>query len=168
MSYFFNTDCLNASGRTARTGRAAERYAFTCLRALEARQDGFVQPGGGSADTPARAPHRTRTTSRKPSSDGGENSESDDPALADLVSTLIERIAALSKPTIPVEHDLWDIATIASYLKRSESVVRERIVCHPSFPPAIRLPNALGQRMQPLWPAQYVINWTMSHQERKR
>jgi hypothetical protein len=166
MSYFL--DIGSITHRSPRTGRAAERAALTIYKALQARQDDFVQPGGGSADAPARTPRKRRTTSRKPSSDGGEDSESDDPALADLVSTLIESIAALSKPTIPVEHDLWDITTIASYLKRSVSVVRERIVCHPSFPAAIRLPNALGQRMQPLWPAQHVINWTMSHQERKR
>jgi hypothetical protein len=59
--------------------RQRERAALTLFRALEAKQDGFLQPGGGSADTPARAPRRTRTTSRKPSSDGGEDGDGDGP-----------------------------------------------------------------------------------------
>lgn len=63
-----------------RPARQRERAALTLFRALEAKQDGFMQPGGGSADTPARAPRRTRATSRKPSSDGGEDGDGDGPA----------------------------------------------------------------------------------------
>jgi hypothetical protein len=57
--------------------RQRERAALTVLRALEAKQDAFLQPGGGSADAPARTPRRTRTTSRKPSSAGGEDGDGD-------------------------------------------------------------------------------------------
>lgn len=166
MTHFFNTDCLNASDRTARVGRAAERASHTLFRALEAR-NAAMQDARGGADMPApRAPRTQRRAARKPAG-GGEDGDGDDPALADLVNALIEKIATLSKPSIAVDVALWDVATIANYLHRSESVVRERVVCAPSFPAAIRLPNATGQKMQPLWEAHEVIAWARSHKERK-
>jgi hypothetical protein len=60
-----------------KTARQRERFSHTIFRALEARNECAMQGiGGGSADTPApaRAPRRTRTTSRKPSTgDGGDS-----------------------------------------------------------------------------------------------
>ena len=44
---------------------------------------------------------------------------------SDLVGRLPPALAQQLRLAIPVEIDLWDIATIAYYLKRSESVVRE-------------------------------------------
>ena len=115
-----------------------------------------------------RAPHTPRksptTAAAKKDGDGEPEPE---PDLARLVNTLIERIAALSKPSIPIEHDLWSVTEIAAYFKRSESVVRERIVCVPSFPVAIRVPNERGQRMHALWPAADVIAWAHKHRERE-
>jgi hypothetical protein len=165
-TYFFGMEVLAGTCRAPRTGRAAERASHTLFRVLEAKQDSFVQPGGGSADAPARAPRRSRTTSRKPASDGGEDSDGDDPALAELVSTLIERIAAMSRPAIPVSNDLWDVAHVAAYFKRSESVVRERIVCTPSFPVAIKIPTGTG-RSHALWAAQEVIDWALKQRVRE-
>ena len=126
--------------------------------------------GGGSADTQAapRTPRRSASTAKAKKSDGGEDGDGEpEPDLARLVNTLIERIAALSKPSIPIEHDLWSVTEIAAYFKRSESVVRERIVCVPSFPVAIRVPNERGQRMHALWPAADVIAWAHKHRERE-
>jgi hypothetical protein len=61
--------------------RQRERAALTIYRALEARNEVAMQDvGGGSSHAPARAPRRTRTTSRKPASDGGEDGDGDGPA----------------------------------------------------------------------------------------
>ena len=145
LTYFFGMEVLTGTCRAPRTGRAAERYAHVCLRALDARNEAAMESiGGGSADTQAapRTPRRSASTAKAKKSDGGEDGDGEpEPDLARLVNTLIERIAALSKPSIPIEHDLWSVTEIAAYFKRSESVVRERIVCVPSFPVAIRLPK---------------------------
>lgn len=82
-----------------------------------------------------------------------------------LIERLAEAVAALTKPAIPLSIDLWDIATIATYLKRDPQVVRERMACLPSFPKAIRLPTKTG-RAQPLYNAQEVIKWVQSYQEK--
>lgn len=80
MSYFL--DIGSITHRSPRTGRAAERAALTIYKALQARQDDFVQPGGGSADAPARTPRRSRTTSRKPAKSGDADGDGDEPAPA--------------------------------------------------------------------------------------
>jgi hypothetical protein len=82
----------------------------------------------------------------------------------ELLEKLLAKISAPA-PTIPIAIDLWDIASIAAYLKRDPQVVRERMACLPSFPKAIRLPTKTG-RAQPLYKATEVIAWTNSHQER--
>ncbi|KQV78496.1 hypothetical protein ASD15_22045 [Massilia sp. Root351] len=82
-----------------------------------------------------------------------------------MISKLAEAMAQHIRPAIPLSIDLWDIATIAAYLKREPQVVRERMACLPSFPKAIRLPTKNG-RAQPLYNAKDVITWVQSHQER--
>lgn len=80
-AFFFDMSAISGNTRRApKTGRAAERYSHVCLRALEARQDAFVQPGGGSAPTPVSAPRRTRTATRKPASGDDGDSDGDGPA----------------------------------------------------------------------------------------
>ncbi|APZ42647.1 hypothetical protein [Acidihalobacter ferrooxydans] len=82
------------------------------------------------------------------------------------ISDLLEALDRLS-PRIPVQIDLWSVREIAAYLKRSDAVVRDRIVAIPDFPPAIRLPTASGiGRGQPLWKARDVIAWAENYQER--
>jgi len=88
---------------------------------------------------------------------------------------LIERIAASvealahQRRIIPLSIDLWDFETIALYLKRSQQQVRERVACLPTFPKAIRLPIASGERAaHPLFRASEVIAWAESHQEPSR
>lgn len=83
----------------------------------------------------------------------------------DLIERLAEAVAARVKPSIPLAIDLWDIATIAQYLKREPQVVRERMACLPSFPKAIRLPTKTG-RAHPLYNAKEVIAWAQSYQEK--
>jgi len=83
----------------------------------------------------------------------------------ELVSKLADVLNKHLQPTIPLAIDLWDIATIASYLKRDPQVVRERMACLPSFPKAIRLPTTKG-RAQPLYKAAEVIAWTHAFQEK--
>ena len=80
---------------------------------------------------------------------------------------IADKLVAKLPPIIPLEINLWDVKTIAAYLKRTPSVVRECICCLPSFPAAIRLPNANGQRMHPLWRASEVIAWAESYRQTK-
>ena len=81
----------------------------------------------------------------------------------ELLEKILEKLNA--PPPIPLSIDLWDIASIAAYLKRDPQVVRERMACLPDFPKAIRLPTKTG-RAQPLYKAAEVIAWTNRHQER--
>jgi hypothetical protein len=84
---------------------------------------------------------------------------------ADLIERLAEAVAHHIRPAIPVSIDLWDIAMIAAYLKRDPAVVRERIVCVPDFPKAIRFPTKNG-RSQPLYNAAEVIKWVQAYKEK--
>lgn len=83
----------------------------------------------------------------------------------DMVVKLVEALEKLQKPTIPLAVDLWDVATIAQYLKRDAATVRDRISCLPSFPKAIRLPTTRGQA-RPLYNAKQVIAWAESFRDR--
>lgn len=85
----------------------------------------------------------------------------------DLIDRLAAALAERTKPAIPISIDLWDISTIAQFLKRNESVVRERIACKPDFPPAIRLPTETGNRGHPLYKASEVIKWADKYTERR-
>jgi len=78
---------------------------------------------------------------------------------SDLITRLAAELAKQLRPALPIEIDLWNIGTIATYLKRSESVVRERMACLPDFPKAIRLPSTKLVRGQALYRAKEVIQW---------
>lgn len=85
---------------------------------------------------------------------------------SDVITRLAAELAKQLRPALPVEIDLWDIATIATYLKRSDSVVRERMACLPDFPKAIRLPSTRSARGQALYRAKEVIQWAAQYQDR--
>ncbi|CAE6827039.1 hypothetical protein [Paraburkholderia aspalathi] len=69
------------------------------------------------------------------------------------------------KSKVPIEHALWSTGEIGEYLQRPAQVVRDRVVCLPGFPEAIRLPNVGGiGRAHPRWKAMEVIEWVESHQ----
>ena len=80
-----------------------------------------------------------------------------------LIEKLAAALAAQLPPPIPIEVDLWDVATIARLLKRNESQVRNRMVCLPDFPKAIRLPVTGGPR---LYRAAEVLAWVGKYQDR--
>jgi hypothetical protein len=82
-----------------------------------------------------------------------------------VLEQLVAALQRLDKPAIPIAVDLWDMATIAAYLKRDVQVVRSRMACMPGFPKAIRLPTATG-RTQPLYQASEIVAWARSHQEK--
>lgn len=88
-------------------------------------------------------------------------------ADTDLISQLAAAFAKHIRPAIPLEIDLWDIATIAAYLKRSEAQVRERMACLPDFPKAIRLPSSTNSRGQALYPAIEVIAWAKKYRDKR-
>jgi hypothetical protein len=85
---------------------------------------------------------------------------------SDLIARLAAELAKQLRPSLPIEIDLWDIATIATYLKRSESVVRERMACLPDFPKAIRLPSTRSVRGQALYRAKEIIQWASRYQDK--
>lgn len=85
---------------------------------------------------------------------------------SELITRLAAELAKQIRPSIPVDIDLWDITTIATYLKRSESVVRERMACLPDFPKAIRLPSTRAVRGQALYRAREVIRWAEQYQDK--
>lgn len=84
----------------------------------------------------------------------------------DLINRLATALAKQIRPSIPLEVDLWDIATIAAVLKRSEAQVRERMACLPDFPKAVRLPSSTGARGQALYWAKEVLAWIAKYQDR--
>lgn len=88
------------------------------------------------------------------------------PSDSDLVARIAAALAQQLRPVIPIEIDLWDIATIAHYFKRSESVVRERMACLPDFSKAIRLPSTRTVRGQALYRAREIIQWAGRYQDR--
>jgi hypothetical protein len=84
----------------------------------------------------------------------------------ELIQQMAAAVAQHLQPAIPVNVDLWDVATIARVLKRSESQVRNRLICLPDFPKAIRLPVDGGGRGKPLYRANEVLEWTRRYQDR--
>jgi hypothetical protein len=153
--------------------RRVDRIVRLIERECSARRDdAFADIGGGSApstscieiDASGGAVTRPVPVAKKEKS--GDDGD-DGPGLGLLIAKLAERLEAIARPALPVDIDLWDADTIGQYLKRSTSLVRERVVCQPSFPAAIRLPNGNGQRMHPLWKAREVIDWAESHREHK-
>ena len=83
-----------------------------------------------------------------------------------LIARLASELAKQLRPALPVEIDLSDIATIATYLKRSELVVRERMARLPDFPKAIRLPTTRSVRGQALYRVKEIIQWAGRYQDR--
>jgi hypothetical protein len=53
-----------------------------------------------------------------------------------LIDQLAKAIAKHIRPTIPLNIALWDIETVADYLKRDVTSVRQRFACLPDFPAA--------------------------------
>ncbi|MBZ2208509.1 hypothetical protein [Massilia soli] len=92
---------------------------------------------------------------------GEEESRNDVRAPAPVASMAKDALV----PGLRKEEVLWDIATIALYLKREPQVVRERMACLPSFPKSIRLPTKTG-RAQPLFLAEEVIAWTKKYKDK--
>jgi hypothetical protein len=84
----------------------------------------------------------------------------------DLIERLASAVARHIKPAIPLSIDMWDISTIAEYIKRDPATVRERLACLPDFPPAVRLPSAKGHKGQPLYKATEVISWVEKYKEK--
>jgi predicted DNA-binding transcriptional regulator AlpA len=91
-------------------------------------------------------------------------SENGGPVIdAALIERLAAALAAQLPPPIPIEIDLWDVAMIARLLKRNESQVRNRIICLPDFPKAIRLPVTSGPL---LYRAAEVLAWAGKYQDK--
>jgi hypothetical protein len=84
----------------------------------------------------------------------------------ELIQQMAVAVAQHLQPAILVNVDLWDVATIARVLKRSESQVRNRLICLPDFPKAIRLPVEGGGRGKPLYRANEVPEWTRKYQDK--
>lgn len=84
----------------------------------------------------------------------------------DLINRLAAAVAERIRPQIPIEYDMWDVATIAQCLKLSEAQVRERLAPQPDFPKAIRLPTAKGGKGHARYRATDVLAWMMKYQDK--
>lgn len=84
--------------------------------------------------------------------------------IDDISLRLADLLEARTRPVVPLSVALWDIATIAVYLKRDPDSVRERIACLPDFPRAIRLPSTTKRGAHPLYKAAEVIAWAEGYQ----
>ncbi|MBC3911499.1 hypothetical protein [Undibacterium umbellatum] len=83
----------------------------------------------------------------------------------EILEKFAAAVAEKVRPAVPLAVDYWDIAHIATILKREPQVVRERMACLPSFPKARRLPTKTG-RAQPLYKATEVLAWIESYIEK--
>lgn len=82
------------------------------------------------------------------------------------IDQLAEEIAERLRQAIPLSIALWDINTIAIYLKVSSRHAAERIVVLPDFPKAIRLPSRGGEGIgHPRWKAAEIIEWVEKYQK---
>ena len=129
MSYFFGGMEGIAGHRTGRVGRAAERASHTLFRALESKQDGFVQPGGGSVDAPARAPRRSRTTSRKPVTGNDDNSDGDGEHAKRPQKNVARFDLAAAAETRELCRRLYRIDTVMEQLDISRATLYRLVKC---------------------------------------
>lgn len=83
----------------------------------------------------------------------------------EMIAEKVVELLSKRLPSVPIEHALWSTKEIGEYLQRPQQVVRDRVVCVPGFPKAIRLPNAGGiGTAHPRWKASEVIAWVESYQ----
>jgi len=87
---------------------------------------------------------------------------------ADILKQVHDTLAKLVRPSIPVEYDLWDSASIGAYLKMDDRQVMAQYASRPDFPQAIRLPMKDGGKGRPRWKAAEVIKWVEKYQEKRR
>lgn len=78
---------------------------------------------------------------------------------------LEELIDGKCSRAIPMSIALWDVKTIALYLKTSQRHVFDRVVTQPGFPKAIRIPTPKGGQAHPRWKALEVIAYVESFQK---
>lgn len=82
-----------------------------------------------------------------------------------LVQRVLDEIEKRATSVVPFEHALWSTKEIGEYLQRPAQVVRDRVICLPGFPEAIRLPTVGGAgSSHPRWKAIEVVRWVESHQ----
>jgi hypothetical protein len=83
-----------------------------------------------------------------------------------VVALLEQILERLSQPlvAIPLSADLWDVAFISRYVKRTPDTVRREIVVLPNFPKPIRLPG--NGRAHALYKAREVVAWAEGLQSR--
>jgi hypothetical protein len=89
-------------------------------------------------------------------------SNPDDDQIEVLADAIAKRLAKLE----PFEYVLWDLNDIARYLHRNKETVRQRMVCLPSFPKAIRVPAGDAKRPHPRYYAKEVVEWAKKHQDK--
>ena len=80
--------------------------------------------------------------------------------VTDTLKAILKELQAQNH----LKSELWDVTEIARYLKLAKSTVQSRILRHPDFPPALRLPTSEqggGRR----WLAKEVKRWAMKHRE---
>ncbi len=86
---------------------------------------------------------------------------------AELAPVLERLAAALERPAIPLEHQLWTADDVAHYLAVGARTVSESYSLRRGFPAAITLSMG-GTRSVRRWKAAEVIAWAERQREKTR
>lgn len=83
----------------------------------------------------------------------------------EFIDRLASAVAMKIMPAaLPLEHQLWDLGAVASYVGRNKHYVRTKVTCDPSFPKAIRFPS--DGKAHPMYNAAEVVQWANGRKER--
>lgn len=91
--------------------------------------------------------------------------EQDSALNAQTIDQIAQAVAARIAAHIPEDVELWDVATIATFLKCKPATVRDQITCQVGFPKAIRV-KTTGGTGHPRYNAKEVIRWVYSHRDK--
>lgn len=72
---------------------------------------------------------------------------------------ILELLAGLVQPPVPLSVDLWDAKTIGAFLKVSPRSVTEYYAQLKDFPLPVRLPSRTGGSGRPRWKSLEVVAW---------
>lgn len=87
--------------------------------------------------------------------------------MTELAPVLERLAAALERPAVPIEHQLWTADDVAKYLSISERTVAESYSLKRGFPAAITL-NLGASRAVRRWKASEVMAWADRQREKRR
>lgn len=91
----------------------------------------------------------------------------DNTQLQITLHQLAAAIAEQINPLVSFDKQLWNAKQCAKYMNKSYSRFMQNFAPHPTFPRRINLPIKSGGQSGPLWRAKEVVEWVLSHQEKR-